>query len=178
MRDASVEGAVRRTLTFFARHNGLKQTPLKSEPLFFGGLFQMATVPSPVLIADKCTITFSAEADGKIRAVYQGWDDAKIVLPSQSIEIRRGPQGVEFRILGYPTGGDPAGRGGWFKRTTRVFMPSAPPRPVIDLTGDKDNAQTPSFVVTSPLAMNSPKFRGNGQTTPRLPRAFTSPDSL
>jgi hypothetical protein len=68
----------------------------KFERVFGGENFM--PVPSPILIADKCTPTFSAEADGKIRVVYQGWDDPKIVLPSQSIEIRRVPQGVEFRI--------------------------------------------------------------------------------
>jgi hypothetical protein len=55
--------------------------------------------PSPILIADKCTLTFSAEASGKIRVTYQSWEDAKAVLPGQHIEIRRGPQGVEMRIL-------------------------------------------------------------------------------
>jgi hypothetical protein len=64
----------------------------------------MALVPSPILIADKCTVTFSAEADGKVRVIYQGWDDAKIVVPGQFIHICRGPQGIEFRLLGHALG--------------------------------------------------------------------------
>jgi hypothetical protein len=58
--------------------------------------------PSPVQIADKCTLTFSAEAGRKIRVTYQSWEDAKAVLPGQHIEIRRGPQGVELRVLADP----------------------------------------------------------------------------
>jgi hypothetical protein len=61
--------------------------------------------PSPVLIADKCTLTFSAEAEGRIRIVYQGWDDPRVVLPGQHIEIRRGPQGGRDAGAGGRAGG-------------------------------------------------------------------------
>ena len=34
---------------------------------------------SPLLSADpKATLTFSAEKDGSLRVLYQGWDDAKV----------------------------------------------------------------------------------------------------
>jgi hypothetical protein len=76
--------------------------PLKIRPLFFGGPGKPMPIPSPVLFADKCTLTFSAEAGVKIRIVYPGWDDPRVVLPGQHIEIRRGPQGVELRVLADP----------------------------------------------------------------------------
>ena len=44
------------------------------------------------------TIAVSASKDGKLRVVYGGWDDAKVVLPNEVLELRWGKQGVEARI--------------------------------------------------------------------------------
>jgi hypothetical protein len=35
---------------------------------------------SPIFTADKVTITVSRENDGKLRIVYAGWDEAKLLL--------------------------------------------------------------------------------------------------
>ena len=35
----------------------------------------------------------------RLRVTYAGWDDAKVVLDGQVLELRWGPQGVEARIL-------------------------------------------------------------------------------
>ena len=50
--------------------------------------------------ADTATLTFYATAEGKLKVVYAGWDEAKIVLPGCVFELARGPQGVEGRIRG------------------------------------------------------------------------------
>ena len=39
------------------------------------------------------------QKEGKLRVTYVGWDDAKVVLDGQVLELRWGPQGVEARIL-------------------------------------------------------------------------------
>jgi hypothetical protein len=57
---------------------------------------------SPLFKADSATLTFSATDGGKMRVVYGGWDDHKVVLPGQVFELRRGPQGVEARIITPP----------------------------------------------------------------------------
>ena len=44
-------------------------------------------------------IAVSASKDGKLRVVYGGWDDAKVFLPSEVLELRWGKQGVEARII-------------------------------------------------------------------------------
>ena len=36
---------------------------------------------SPIFISDKVTLHVSREKDGKLRFVYAGWDDAKVVQP-------------------------------------------------------------------------------------------------
>ena len=55
---------------------------------------------SSLFKADTATLVFSASKDGKIRVIYTGWDDAKVVLPGDVFEVRWGSQGVEGRI--YP----------------------------------------------------------------------------
>jgi hypothetical protein len=44
-------------------------------------------------------LTVSASRDGKLRVVYGGWDDAKVVLPNEVLELRWGKQGLEARII-------------------------------------------------------------------------------
>jgi hypothetical protein len=56
---------------------------------------------SPIFISDKVTLHVSREKDGKLRSVYAGWDDAKVVQPNGYGQARRG---VEGRNLP-PTGG-------------------------------------------------------------------------
>jgi hypothetical protein len=51
-----------------------------------------------LLIAEKVNLAISASKDGKLRVVYQGWDDPKTVLDGQVLEVRWGPQGLEARI--------------------------------------------------------------------------------
>ena len=48
--------------------------------------------------ADTVNIAVSASRDGKLRVVYGGWDDAKVVLPSEVLALRWGKQGVEARM--------------------------------------------------------------------------------
>ena len=43
---------------------------------------------SPILIADSVTPAISHQKDGKPRAVYAGWGDAKVVEPSEIVEFR------------------------------------------------------------------------------------------
>jgi hypothetical protein len=58
----------------------------------------------PLFKADTANLTVSASRDGKLRVVYGGWDDAKVVLPNEVLELRWGKQGVEGRILTPPRG--------------------------------------------------------------------------
>jgi hypothetical protein len=53
----------------------------------------------PLFKADAANITVSSSKDGKLRVVYGGWDDAKVVLPGEVLELRWGKQGVEARII-------------------------------------------------------------------------------
>jgi hypothetical protein len=53
----------------------------------------------PLFKADTVNIAVSASKDGKLRVVYGGWDDAKVVLPNEVLELRWGKQGVEARII-------------------------------------------------------------------------------
>ena len=43
---------------------------------------------APIFIADKVSLAVSGEKDGKLRLVYAGWDDAKVVEPSEVLEVR------------------------------------------------------------------------------------------
>jgi hypothetical protein len=54
---------------------------------------------SPLFKADKATLTLSREAGGKMRVVYTGWDDAKVLLAGQGLQLTVGPQGVEARVV-------------------------------------------------------------------------------
>jgi hypothetical protein len=54
---------------------------------------------SPIFISDKVSLAVSREKDGKLRLVYGGWDDAKVVEPGEVLELRASSQGVEGRIL-------------------------------------------------------------------------------
>jgi hypothetical protein len=53
----------------------------------------------PLFKADReIRLAFSADS-GKIRIVYQGWDDAKVALEGEVFELSLGKQGLEGRIL-------------------------------------------------------------------------------
>jgi len=41
----------------------------------------------PPLKAEKVTMVFEAIGDGKVRVTSQGWDDARVILADQSIEV-------------------------------------------------------------------------------------------
>jgi len=43
---------------------------------------------APIFIADKVSLAVSREKDGKLQIVYAGWDDAKVVEPSEALELR------------------------------------------------------------------------------------------
>jgi hypothetical protein len=51
----------------------------------------------PLFKADAVNIAVSASKDGKLRVVYGGWDDAKVVLPGEVLELRwgRGRRGAD-----------------------------------------------------------------------------------
>ena len=40
-----------------------------------------------LLKADKVTVTFERLADGKIRATTTSWDDHKVIMPNQVLEV-------------------------------------------------------------------------------------------
>jgi hypothetical protein len=49
---------------------------------------------SALLIAEKVNLAVSSSKEGKLRVVYQGWDDPKVVLEGQVLELRwGGPRG-------------------------------------------------------------------------------------
>jgi hypothetical protein len=61
--------------------------------------------PSPVIKAEKATISFAVSADKtdrKIRVTYPNWEDAKVLLADQVFEIAWRPQGIEGRIVDRP----------------------------------------------------------------------------
>ena len=43
---------------------------------------------SPIFISDKGNLAVSREKDGKLRLIYAGWDDAKVVEASEGLELR------------------------------------------------------------------------------------------
>jgi hypothetical protein len=72
--------------------------------------------PSPLLSADpKATLTFSAEQNGSLRVLYQGWEDAKVFPPGRGVEVvvkggkvlvfRKEPAPAEIALDPYETGG-------------------------------------------------------------------------
>jgi len=42
---------------------------------------------SPIIKADSITITIKAERDGRLRVGYQGWDDVKIIMADEVLEL-------------------------------------------------------------------------------------------
>lgn len=43
---------------------------------------------SPLLSADpRAVLTFEAQKDGKLRATYAGWEDAKVFQPGEWVEV-------------------------------------------------------------------------------------------
>ena len=49
----------------------------------------MRSLPiAPIFIANSVSLAVSREKDGKLRLVYTGWDDAKVVEPSEVLELR------------------------------------------------------------------------------------------
>ena len=43
---------------------------------------------APIFIAKKILLAVLREKDGKLRVVYAGWGDAKVVEPSDVLELR------------------------------------------------------------------------------------------
>jgi hypothetical protein len=41
----------------------------------------------PIFIADSVSLAVSREKDGKLRLIYAGWDDAKVVEASEGLEL-------------------------------------------------------------------------------------------
>ena len=41
----------------------------------------------PLLKAEKATMVFEAIGDDKVRVTSQGWDDAKVILGDQTLEV-------------------------------------------------------------------------------------------
>jgi hypothetical protein len=58
----------------------------------------------PLFKADSANLTVSASKDGKLRMVYGGWDDAKVVLPDEVLELRASSQGGGGADLTPPSG--------------------------------------------------------------------------
>ena len=49
----------------------------------------MRSLPiAPIFIANSVSLAVSREKDGKLRLVYAGWDDAKVVEPSEVLELQ------------------------------------------------------------------------------------------
>jgi hypothetical protein len=55
---------------------------------------------APVFIADKVSLAVSREKDGKLRLVFAGWDEAKVVQPDGCGQARRGWKGGSPRRQG------------------------------------------------------------------------------
>jgi hypothetical protein len=45
------------------------------------------TAPSPIIKADSITITVKAEPGGKLRVGCQSWDDVKIIMADEVLEL-------------------------------------------------------------------------------------------
>ena len=41
----------------------------------------------PLFRADTANLAFSADKEGKVRIVYAGWDDAKVLTPGEVLEV-------------------------------------------------------------------------------------------
>jgi hypothetical protein len=51
---------------------------------------------APIFIADSVSLAVSREKDGKLRIVYAGWDDAKVVQPGGYGQARSGWSGGSY----------------------------------------------------------------------------------
>jgi hypothetical protein len=51
--------------------------------------------------ADKVAVMFERLADGKIRVTTSSWDDAKVILPNQVLEVAIVGGGQADRLLGH-----------------------------------------------------------------------------
>jgi hypothetical protein len=54
---------------------------------------------SPVLITEAPTISFAADKFGCIKVNYHNWQESKVILRGQVMQIRWSDQGVEARII-------------------------------------------------------------------------------
>ena len=68
-----------------------RSAPSAARALFAG--FGTTPLPqklpiAPIFIADKISLAVSREKDGKLPFVYAGWGDAKVVEPSEVLELR------------------------------------------------------------------------------------------
>jgi hypothetical protein len=61
----------------------------------------------PIFIADKVSLVVSREKDGKLRAVYAGSDDARVVQPDGRGQARRGIQSRPQVSWDRPARGEP-----------------------------------------------------------------------
>jgi hypothetical protein len=59
---------------------------------------------APLFKAESVNNLVSASKDGKLRVVYGGWDDAKVVLPDEVLELRASSQGSGGADLTPPRG--------------------------------------------------------------------------
>ena len=45
------------------------------------------TISPPLFKADTANLAFSADKEGRVRMVYSGWEDAKVLLPDEVLEV-------------------------------------------------------------------------------------------
>src|SRR5262249_18420034 len=64
----------------------------QAPPVLFGVRDPLQKTPqiSAIFKADSVTLHLSQEKDGKLRLVYAGWDDTKVVQPDGCGQARRG----------------------------------------------------------------------------------------
>ena len=48
----------------------------------------------PLFKADTANLAFSADKEGKVRMVYSGWEDAKVLLPGEVLGLLGGWTGA------------------------------------------------------------------------------------
>jgi hypothetical protein len=41
----------------------------------------------PLFKADTANLAFSADKEGRVRIVYSGWEDAKVLLPGEHLDV-------------------------------------------------------------------------------------------
>ena len=76
----------------------------KPTPLRIASVAAQSRGIPPLFKADAVDIAVSASKDGKLRVVYAGWDDAKVVLPDEVLELRASSQGGGGADLTPPRG--------------------------------------------------------------------------